>query len=88
MRKMAMSTTVVVVAEVPMKEQAEAQVLAGVTIVNVAAAAGGITVPRGRGVFHRALNADRKSPLLHPGLPRSPLSSPAKMKVGNTCRSI
>lgn len=88
MRKMAMSTTVVVVAEVPMKEQAEAQVLAGVTIVSVAAAAGGITVPRGSGVFHRVLNTDRKSLLLHPGLPRSPLSSPAKMKVGNTCRSF
>lgn len=79
-----MSTTVVMVAEVPMKEQAEEErVPAGVTIENAAAAAGGITVPRGSGVFRHALNADRKSPPLHPGLPRSPLSSPAKMKVGN-----
>lgn len=88
MRKTAMTTTVVVVAEVPMKEQVEAQVLEGGTIVSVATAAGGTTVPRGSGVFHRALNADHKPPLLNRGLPRSPLSSPAKMKVGITCQSI
>ncbi len=88
MRMMAMSTTVVVVAKVPMKEQVEARALAGVTIVSVAAAAGGITVPRGRGASHPVLIADHKPPLLHPGLPRSPLSSPAKMKVGNTMSKI
>lgn len=83
MRKMAMSTTVVVVAEVPMKEQAEARVPAGVMIESAAAVAGGITVPRGSGAFRHVLIADHKSPPLRPGLPRSPLSSPAKMKVGN-----
>lgn len=78
-----MSTTVVVVAEVPMKERAEARVPAGVTTESAAAAAGGITVPRGSGASRHVPNADRKSPPLRPGPPRSPSSSPAKMKVGN-----
>lgn len=83
MRMMAMSTTLVV-AEVPMKEQAEAQALAGVMIVSGAAATDGITVPRGSVASLRALIVDHKPPLLHPGLPRSLSSSPARMKVGST----
>lgn len=71
MKRMDMTTIVVVVAKVPMEEQAEA--LAGVLIVSVATAAGGIIVPRGKGASHRALIADHKPPLRHPGLPRSPL---------------
>lgn len=88
MKKLAMSTTVVVVAEVPMKEQVEAQVLADIMIESVVAVAGGITVLHGSGVFPHALSADHKSPLLRPGLPKSPLSSPAKVKVGNICWNI
>lgn len=84
MKKMAMTTTVGVLVQMPTKEQSEARALAGVMTVSGAAAAGGTTVPRGSGASHHALIADHKPPLPHPGLPRSPLSSPAKMKVGNT----
>lgn len=82
-----MSTTVAVVAEVPMKEQAEVQELAGDMTGSAAAVAGGITVPHGSGVSHRAQNADRKPPPLHPGLPRSPLSNRARMKVRSSRQS-
>lgn len=81
MRMMAMNT-VAVVFKVPM-EQAEAQALADIKTVSEAAAAGEITVPHGRGASHHVLIADHKPRPLHLGLPRSPLSSPAKMKVGH-----
>lgn len=83
-----MSTTVAAVAEVPMKEQAEVQELAGDMTGSAAAVAGGITVPHGSGVSHRAQNADHKPPLLHSGLPRSPLSNHARMKVRRSRQSI
>lgn len=81
MRMMVTSTTVVVVAKVPTEVRVEAQALAGDMNVSVATAGGGITVPHGRGASHHALIADLKPLLLHPGLPRSPLWSLAKMKV-------
>ena len=81
-----MSTTVVVVAQVPMTEQVEAQ--PGVRTVSAAAVADGTAAPRGRGASHRALTAVHKSPLLLPGQPRSHSSSLAKTKVGNTIMTL
>lgn len=81
MRPMLTITAVDAVDKVPMQVQAEAQALAGVTIGSVAAAGGGM--PHGREASHHAPIADHKPLLLHPGPPRSLLSSPAKTKVGN-----
>lgn len=83
MRPMLTITAVDAVDKVPMQVQAEARAMAGVTIGSVAAAGGGITVPHGREASHHAPIADHKPLLLHPGPPRSLLSSPAKTKVGN-----
>lgn len=83
MRLMLTITAVDVVDKVPMQVQAEARALAGVTIGSVAAVGGGITVPHRRGASHHAPIADHKPLLLHPGPPRSLLSSPAKTKVGD-----
>lgn len=87
MRKMATTTTVVVLVEAATKEQVEAPVPADVRTESVAAAAGGITVPLVSGAFPRDLSAAHRFPLVQPGLPKSPLSSPVKMKVRNLCQN-
>lgn len=72
MRKRTVMKKMLVQAKMSMEEQAGEQALADVKIVSVAAAAGEIAVPHGKGACHRALIADHKPPLLQPGLLRSP----------------
>lgn len=86
MTKTATTTTVVVLVEAATKERVEAPAPADVRTESAAAAAGGITVPLVSGAFPRDLNAGHRFPLVQPGLPKSPLSSPVKMKVRNKCR--
>lgn len=85
---MGTTTTAVILVEAAMKEQVEALVLADVRIASVAAVAGGITVPLGSEVFPQDLNAGHRFPLVQPGLLRSPLSNPGKMKVRSICQSV
>lgn len=87
MRKTATTSTVVALVEAATKEQAEALVPADVRTASVAAAAGGITVPLGSGAFPRDLNGGHRFPPVQPGRPKSPSSSPVKMKVRNFCES-